>query len=155
MSDRMTGRLVSGGNGRPTWADVDVVLRASLDRTSSDRGRSALQHVRSAVQALRDAGAGITFQAVGAWCIGKHGGPTAQSVQNNQRAADVVRIAAAVQAGDARPSTGRAVELRLLEQIGEPQLRAELEALLAQRRALIVEANGLRAASRRIGALSF
>lgn len=155
MSGPAANRGLSPFDGRPTWADVGAAFEAGLGRTKSDRGRTALRRVHDAIGALRDAGAAISFQAVGAWCVARHAGPVAQSVQNNERTADLVRVAISVQSADIRPHLGRPVEVRLLEQIGNLELRSELEALLAHRRALITEVNGLRLAIRRVRALSF
>lgn len=146
----------ASGSGRPTWADVDACLDAGLAKTTSDRGRTALRNVLEAVQVLRRDDAPITIEAVGRWCVHKHGSPTAQSIRNNARTVDVVRIAIAVQTADARPpAPGRSEETEVLEQIGASTLRARLEGWLAHRRALIVEVTNLRAAVRRIEAIAF
>ena len=156
MSGLPVGRRGASGDGRPTWADVDACLEAGLTKTSSDRGRTALRNVHEGILALRRQGTRITFPAVGKWCVAEHGTPSAQSVQNNQRAADVVRLAAAVQAADARPpAPGRSEEAEVLDLIGVPALRARLEGWLAHRRALIVEVTNLRAAVRKIQAIAF
>ncbi len=155
MSAARPGLATAPDAGRPTWADVDRCRDAGLARTSSHRGRKSLEHVGEAIHALRSAHTPITFQAVGAWCVDRHGGPTTQSVQNNERAADIVRTAVAVQAADARPRMGRSIEELILELIGVPALRAACEGLFAHRRARIVEVTDLRAAVRRIDAMAF
>ena len=156
MNGFAVGRRDTSGDGRPTWADVDACLEAGLARTSSDRGRTALRNVHRGVLALRRQGVRITFPAVGEWCLAEHGTPSAQSIQNNQRAADIVRLAAAVQAADARPpAPGRSEEAEVLDLIGVPTLRVRLESWLAHRRALIVEVTNLRAAFRKTQAIAF
>jgi hypothetical protein len=156
----MNGPTITGrdaaGDGRLTWADVGACFEAGLLETKSDRGRPTLENAHEAIQALRREGVRITFAEVGGRCRAKHGTPTAQSIQNNKRAADLVNMAAAVQAADARPRAGgRSEEAEVLDLVGVPALRARLEGWLAHRRALITETNGLREAFRRTEAIVF
>ena len=145
-----------GTAGRPTWPDVGRVLEAGLARTSSARGRESLERVAQAVAALRIARERITFAAVGAWCVERFDGPTFQSIQNNERLGDVVRVAAEVQACETRPPTGRPLEDEILDCVsGNVDLRSRTEALLADRRAVIFEKDQLRAAFRRVSAMAF
>ena len=145
-----------GADGRLTWEDVDAARRAALAGTHL-RWHAAVTAVYDAVKALSEAGTGarITVESVGDWCRKHRGGPTAQSVRNNPRLVNIVRIAAAVRSAVARPVGDRPVELSMLEQLGDPVLRSELEAMLAHRRSLIVENANLRAAAARIEAITF
>ena len=144
-----------GVDGRLTWPDVRRSFEAGLGRTASSAGRGSLERVHQAVMALRAAGETITFVSVGAWCVARHAGPTFQSIQNNERLADIVRVAAAVQKSERRPSTGRPLEEEILECVlGNAELHRKTEALLADRRALIYEKDQLRHAFRRVEGIS-
>lgn len=145
-----------GADGRLTWEDVGVARQAALAGTHP-RWHATVTRVYDAVKALAEAGTGtrITVEAVGDWCCRHHCGPTAQSIRNNPRLIDIVRMAAAAQPVATRRAGDRPVELALLERLGDPVIRAELEVLLAHRRALIVENTNLRAAAARVEAISF
>lgn len=142
-----------GADGGITWADVATCRDAGLAETTSERGRGSLRNVWEALESQYKAGVPITFAGIGALCMGKHGWPTAQSIQNNVRLARMVRIATQAQSAGSKPQGGRPVEEVLLAQIGNLELRAELAVMLEHRRSLIVTVNQLRLAARTSSAL--
>lgn len=143
-----------GGEGTLSWPDVADALAAGLERTESSKGAASLHRVNEAVQFFRREGRPITIEAVGAWCLSEHGGPKAQSIRNNQRLVDLVQVAQAVQEPEVRPASGRPVEDRILEQVGNAALRAQAAALLAGRRSHKAMNDALRAGLKRVEPLT-
>ncbi len=148
----MTG-LADQDSSRPvTWETVKSQRDELLRKTRNLKGIATIEKVFGVCETMTRGNLAISISTVAGRC--RPEGPEAQSISNNRGLAQLVRMAAAVQASKSQPSQKDVSwEDRVLAQIGDADTRSLVQIALVERRNLIGENSSLRANFKRLKAI--